>query len=101
MFSKNNQNFICVNCGSEVPAHPTSSRDHCNVCLYGLHVDIEPGDRLNDCRGILEPVGLKIANGKEQIAYKCQKCMKLVACITAPDDDRAKIVELSNMRWSE
>jgi DNA-directed RNA polymerase subunit RPC12/RpoP len=101
MFSKNNESFICINCDKEVPEHPTSSRDHCIYCLYGLHVDIEPGDRKNECRGILAPIGLKISNGKEQIAYRCQICDKVVTCITAPDDNREKVVELSNLRWTE
>jgi uncharacterized CHY-type Zn-finger protein len=101
MFSKNNESFICINCSKEVSKHPTSSRDHCNFCLYGLHVDIEPGDRANECRGILVPIGLKIANTKEQIAYRCQGCNQVVTCVTAPDDNREKIIELSNMKWTE
>lgn len=70
-----------------MPKHPSSSRDHCNKCLYGLHVDINPGDRANKCRGILKPISLEIANGKQKIVYKCQKCFKEVKCIKAPDDE--------------
>lgn len=95
-FTKNNQGFTCISCGFEVPPHPTSSRDHCSNCLVGLHVDINPGDRANECRGILRPNGMKIANGKTQILYKCEKCNKTSACIKAPDDNLEKLIEIGN-----
>lgn len=86
-FIKNNEGFICINCKKKVEPHPTSSRDHCNACLYGLHVDVYPGDRANNCKGILQPISLEIANGKEKIVYSCQTCKKEIKCIKAPDDD--------------
>ncbi len=97
MFCKRNEGFLCINCGKEVSPHPSSSRDHCNFCLYGLHVDCDPGDRLNDCRGILEPCGLRKKNSKDQISYTCQKCNEKVFCIKAPDDNFDIILELSLM----
>lgn len=93
-FQKNNQSFICVHCGAEVPPHPKSSRDHCNKCLYALHVDIFPGDRANPCKGLLKPIGLKIANRKEKILYKCETCAEEVNCIVAPDDEREVVIRL-------
>ncbi len=95
MFIKNNQSFTCINCGKKVTAHPTSSRDHCNHCLYGLHVDIEPGDRANNCKGVLEPVSLLIKKDKTQIVYKCQKCGAVKNNIVAPDDNEILLIELS------
>lgn len=100
-FIKNNQSFICVHCGKEVNKHPDSSRDHCNHCLYSLHVDINPGDRLNSCKGILEPIGLKISNGKTQIVYKCQKCRQIVFCIKSEDDNSEELIKLSNKIWTD
>ncbi len=99
MFSKNNESFNCINCRKKVLEHPNSSRDHCNFCLIGLHVDVEPGDRANDCKGILEPIGLRTSSGKEQVVFSCLKCGKNVFCVTAPDDNREKIIELSKRRW--
>ncbi len=50
MFVKNDKSFICINCGKKVEKLKYTSRDHCNYCLYSLHVDITPGDRENDCK---------------------------------------------------
>ena len=55
-FSKNDNGFICVNCGKEVLPLGFTSRNHCPFCLCSLHVDINPGDRANDCGGILRPI---------------------------------------------
>ncbi len=99
MFKKRNEGFICKNCGERVSLHPSSSRDHCNFCLYGLHVDIEPGDRANDCKGVLEPVGIRKKNSKDQIVYRCKKCKKEVFCIVAPDDNFEAIVELTLVEY--
>lgn len=100
-FTKNNESFVCISCGATVPEHPSSSRDHCNKCLIGLHVDINPGDRANSCRGILEPIGLKIRDQKQQIVYKCKSCQKKIFCIVAPDDNPELILELSTRLWGE
>lgn len=94
-FQENNQGFQCVQCGVDVPTHPTSSRDHCTDCLYSLHVDIFPGDRANPCRGVLQPVGISQSNGKQQIVYKCEKCGEIEKNIVAPDDDIDRLVEVS------
>ncbi len=98
-FTKNNQNFTCINCGKEVEKHPTSSRDHCNHCLYGVHVDINPGDRMNECKGLLKPVGLKIGNRKTQIVYECRACFEKVFCISALDDNKDEILKLVGKIW--
>jgi len=98
-FVKNNEAFICVACGQEVLSHPTSSRDHCNHCLTGQHVDIYPGDRMNQCGGILEPIGLQMSSGKTQIVYRCEKCHAQVFNVVAPDDNAELIAELATMPW--
>jgi len=98
-FTKNNRGFDCVECGRAVPPHPSSSRDHCHHCLTGLHVDVNPGDRLNECGGVLEPIGLQTKSGKTKIVYRCKKCHEQIVCIAGPDDNPERIAELSGMPW--
>lgn len=95
MFLENNQSFVCTQCGRKVEKHPSSSRNHCNYCLTSLHVDNEPGDRANECRGVLNPIGLEIKEGKTQIVYECEKCGVRGKNIVAPDDNEDILVELS------
>ena len=78
-----------------IPIHPTSSRDHCNNCLTGLHVDIYPGDRANTCKGILTPKELEVKNGKTKIIYMCNKCRKIIKNVTSIDDSFEQLLNLS------
>lgn len=92
MFIKNDNEFICINCGKKVEKLKYTSRDHCNHCLYSLHVDITPGDRENKCKGLLVPINVELNSKKgEVIIYKCSKCGQEVRNIVANDDNRDEI----------
>ena len=54
-FTVIDEEFICNNCGKKVPKLGYSCRNHCPYCLHSLHVDVNPGDRLETCHGDLEP----------------------------------------------
>lgn len=94
MFVKNDDEFVCKNCGHLVPKLKYTSRDHCNKCLYSLHVDITPGDRSNECKGLLKPVCVVTNGKKEQIEYICTVCGARVRNIIAEDDDKEPILEV-------
>ena len=95
MFVKNDDSFICSNCGKEVQKLKYTSRDHCNYCLHSLHVDITPGDRQNQCKGLLVPVNVVETSKKGKvILYRCSKCGSEIRNIVASDDDSEKIYEV-------
>lgn len=74
-FTKNDSGFICAGCGKEVKSLGYSSRNHCPFCLCSLHVDITPGDRANDCGGLMEPIRVEPDPKKGYvIVHKCTKC---------------------------
>ena len=97
LFLKNDNFFICEHCKKEVLPLKYTSRDHCNYCLYSKHVDINPGDRLNDCNGLLKPIGIEKFKDTYKIIYKCEKCNKIHKNIMANDDNMDLIIELSNV----
>lgn len=94
MFIKNDESFICDNCGLIVDKLKYTSRDHCNHCLYSKHVDIEPGDRKNTCKGLLRPINIITENSKTKICYSCIKCGKKNKNIVAEDDNKDKIIAI-------
>lgn len=99
-FMVRDEEFICENCGKNVTKLEYTSRDHCPYCLYSKHVDINPGDRLNECMGLLIPVGIEKFKNSYKIIYKCQKCNSIHKNIMASDDDYEKIIVLSkNIRY--
>ena len=89
------EEFICENCNKKIKKLGYTARDHCPFCLYSKHVDINPGDRLNTCRGQLRPIGIEKFKDTFKILYKCKKCGTLHKNIVAKDDDVNKIIEIS------
>ena len=70
--------FKCKNCGKDVDTEGyigTKHRNHCPYCLHSKHLDINPGDRLSSCHGIMKPIAIDNAKGgKYKIVYVCQNC---------------------------
>ena len=92
------EEFVCENCGKKVPKLGYSCRNHCPYCLHSKHVDINPGDRAEECHGDLEPVGAEIDSKKGYvIIFKCKKCGKLRRNKAAKDDDMDMIIKLTAM----
>lgn len=94
-FIKNDEEFICENCNKKVLKAGYTSRDHCPYCLYSKHVDINPGDRLNECKGVLKPTGIEKFKDTYKIIYKCQKCNIIHKNIVSKDDDMNIIIQIS------
>lgn len=97
-FNMIDEEFICENCNQKVNKLKYSARDHCPFCLYSKHVDINPGDRENECKGLLEPIDIEKFKQTYKIIYKCQKCGQQHKNVMADDDDLNKIIELSSKK---
>lgn len=95
-FTMRDEEFICENCGKQVSKLNYTARDHCPFCLYSKHVDINPGDRLNTCKGLLKPIAIEKFKDSYKIVYKCVKCNQIHKNIMASDDDMDIIIKLSN-----
>lgn len=94
-FNMIDEAFVCDVCGNMVDRLNYTARDHCNKCLCSKHVDVNPGDRKEDCKGILVPVSIeKSSKDKLKIVYRCEKCGSIKKNIVAADDDFEKILEV-------
>ena len=95
-FTVIDEEFECEHCKKYVNKLGYTCRDHCPFCLYSKHVDINPGDRAENCHGDLEPVGLE-TNAKKGyvIIYRCKKCGMIKKNKAADDDNIDLIIELS------
>lgn len=94
-FNEIDENFICENCGFHVEKLGYSCRDHCPNCLYSKHVDKNPGDRNNNCHGLLKPIGIEKFKDTYKIIYQCNKCKDTHKNIVAKDDNINEIINLS------
>ena len=88
------EQFVCENCGRNVEKLKYSARDHCPYCLYSKHVDILPGDRKNNCHGLLKPIDIEKHKNTYKIIYKCSKCRQIHKNIIANDDNFEEILKI-------
>jgi len=85
MFIKKVEKFVCEKCGAVV--ENSGYLNHCPKCLWSKHVDIEPGDRADECGGLMRPVDLYYQNGKWLIVHECELCrFKSINKILSSDD---------------
>lgn len=72
-FYRNKEDFICEICSESVQGN--GNTNHCSICFYSKHVDINPGDRASRCNGLMRPVSYKLDSKKGIIlTHKCLKC---------------------------
>lgn len=101
-FTVIDEEFDCENCGKHIRQLGYSCRNHCPYCLYSKHVDINPGDRAEECHGLLEPIGLDTNSKKGYIIiFRCKKCGQIRRNKVAVDDNADLIIELSTKQFFE
>jgi len=91
-FTRKKEEFVCKNCGARVKG--SGYTDHCPVCLWSRHVDINPGDRKATCHGMMKPVGVEMEQGEYVITYKCVKCGHKKRNTASSEDSFDLILEL-------
>lgn len=104
-FIARNDPFVCEHCGKNVAPikYGGSYRNHCPFCLWSKHVDADiPGDRLNSCQGLMEPVSVFTRRtGEYVLVHRCTKCGFERFNRIAGDDYYDMIVSLSAQKAVE
>jgi rubrerythrin len=92
-FQKIIEDFVCENCGHEVIGNGYTN--HCPKCLVSKHVDIFPGDRLEECQGLMDPVALDTKDGQYRITHRCRVCGYEKINNTQTDDNSEALYALA------
>lgn len=71
-FIRQKEDFICAFCGKEIKGNGYTN--HCSSCLYSKHVDVDPGDRLSACGGLMKPVYVSYTSKDPYILHTCTVC---------------------------
>lgn len=93
-FQRKIENFTCENCEAKIKGNGYTN--HCPRCLWSKHVDVNPGDRLAGCGGLMAPVGLETKRSDYSIIHRCLKCGKEMKNKTAEGDSFEEVIKLSN-----
>lgn len=92
-FSKKQEDFVCAHC--EVAVSGTGYTNHCPKCLWSKHVDINPGDRAEECGGLMKPVDLYKEGQHWVLTHECQRCRMRRRQKISETDDFEEIIRLS------
>ncbi len=84
-FQRTIEDFVCENCGEEVSGNGYTN--HCPSCLWSKHVDINPGDRKNDCGGLMKPVDAYFQSQQWYLIQQCQECGERFKIKVAKEDN--------------
>lgn len=93
-----NDVFTCKECGRLVLPEfaGTNHRNHCPNCLTSLHIDNQPGDRLSNCGGHMEPIGVWVRkNGEWALIHRCKRCGKITSNRITADDNPMKLMAIA------
>lgn len=71
-FTRTKENFTCEHCGTAIIGNGYTN--HCPHCLWSKHVDVSPGDRAAECRGMMDPIRVETDGGGYAIIHRCQRC---------------------------
>jgi hypothetical protein len=91
-FTKKKEDFICSVCKTEVKGDGYT--DHCSNCLWSKHVDINPGDRLSECQGLMRPIKIELKKDKYRVTNKCETCGYEKVNMLAPDDNWDAVIKI-------
>ncbi|MEO8065834.1 MAG: RNHCP domain-containing protein [Candidatus Doudnabacteria bacterium] len=92
LFRRQKEDFVCEHCNFKVVGNGYTN--HCPKCLYSKHVDINPGDRAEICRGLMNPLNADLIAGEYIIIHKCLNCRVTRKNKTAKEDDFDIIISL-------
>jgi hypothetical protein len=90
-FTRTIENFTCEHCDREVVGDGYTN--HCPSCLWSKHVDKNPGDRLETCNGLMEPIKTERKGNRYMIVQKCVKCSLEKRNSLRPEDSFEAFVE--------
>lgn len=89
------EDFECGLCGTVVKGGGYTN--HCPVCLWSKHVDKNPGDRAEDCSGLMKPKSaLYSRDGNFTIVHECLRCGATKRVKALPNDNRDVLTSLQN-----
>lgn len=71
-FIRQKEDFICDFCKKQIKGDGYTN--HCVDCLHSKHVDVDPGDRLSDCKGLMRPIYVSYTSKDPYILHKCLVC---------------------------
>lgn len=91
-FQRTKEFFTCQRCGTEVAGDGYTN--HCTECLTSKHVDINPGDRLATCGGLMSVIDVEYIHGEWVLVHQCDVCGYQRKNRVHPEDNKTYLAQL-------
>ena len=91
-FTKKKEDFKCENCGQEVKGDGYTN--HCPHCLWSKHVDVNPGDRLEECGGLMRPIDVYKQKQEWILTHRCEICGAIKRNKVDENDNFDQVIKL-------
>ena len=98
-FQRKKEDFICEYCHASMKGDGYTN--HCTACLWSKHVDVNPGDRQNDCGGMMRPVRIEMDGHERNIIFCCEKCGHEGKNKESADDDFDALLRIAKNNIKE
>lgn len=95
-FKKKVEDFVCEHCGTDNSGNGFTN--HCYNCLWSKHVDVDPGDRQEECGGMMKPISVEGIVGKYDLVQKCEKCGFVRKNKVWPRDNFDEIIKIAKQK---
>jgi len=93
-FQKRTEDFMCENCGKKNAGNGYTN--HCKECLWSRHVDINPGDRKEECGGMMEPTEVELKDDGYIILHACTACGHFRKNKIAHNDNMDEVIRIAS-----
>ena len=94
-FQRTVEDFVCEYCG--FPVKGNGYTNHCPKCLWSKHVDVQPGDRMALCRGLMRPIRVEGSSPDYVIVHQCVMCDHRSKMKVMPEDMQAVVTFVGQM----
>ncbi len=91
-FQRTIEDFSCEKCGFFVKGNGYTN--HCPHCLWSKHIDINPGDRLALCGGMMGAKSVETDGDTHIIVHQCIQCNYQKRNKVSKEDDFDVVLEL-------
>ena len=92
-FKRTVEDFTCEHCENHVAGGGYTN--HCPKCLWSKHVDVNPGDRMASCGGMMEPIALEGSSPDYVIVHRCLVCKYQHRNKTITEDETDTLLEVA------
>ena len=95
-FIRKVEDFTCEKCG--FGSEGNGFTNHCPECLWSKHVDKHPGDRAEECGGLMRPIGTEGTVAGYSLLYSVKYAVFRTRISKSPKDNFDEVLKIAKAK---